>query len=107
MRVLARAIRSDTKAAQAGTENLLTGLMASLSKVGEVKMTKAAKEKFGEDQDAFQREIKRSILGVARAAIDIEEALLDNKPEDAAKHMQKMIELRDTAHNLYQPEEQP
>lgn len=91
---------SDLDAAQSMQE----AMIAAKASFGSVAMSAAARARFGEDQDAFRRAFRLAIIESLRAAIDLEQAVLEEDQPKAQAAQARLMASQKTAHDLFQDE---
>ena len=69
-----------------------------------VEMSEAAKARFGTNQKAYDTAFRKDIIKGQMICLEIENAVLDEKRSDAEAAMRKMLELRTTAHDMFEPQ---
>lgn len=91
---------SDLDAAQSMQE----AMIAAKASFGSVAMSAAARARFGEDQDAYRRAFRLAIIESLRAAIDLEQAVLEEDQPRAQAAQARLMTTQKTAHDLFQDE---
>lgn len=91
---------SDLDAAQSMQE----AMIAAKASFGSVAMSAAARARFGEDQDAYRRAFRLAIIESLRAAIDLEQAVLEEDQPKAQAAQARLMTTQKTAHDLFQDE---
>ena len=91
---------SDLDAAQSMQE----AMIAAKASFGSVAMSAAARERFGEDQDAYRRAFRLAIIDSLRAAVDLEEAVLKEDQPGAQAAQARLMASQKSAHDLFQDE---
>ena len=94
----------DTDLAQ--VQLLQAGLLASKGQVASVRMSEAAKAKFGTDQAAYQLAFRRQLLRAVGNALAMETAILDGKGADAKAALAALHKDEESGHSLFQSEEE-
>jgi hypothetical protein len=89
----------------ASVQTLQMGLVGSKGGIAGVKMSDAAKAKFGEDTAKYQSELRRQILDVIMISFDIEKAILNGDTAAAKASVKKLHDAEESGHSLFQNEE--
>lgn len=72
---------------------------------GSLRMSDAAKAKFGEDKAAFEAAYRRKMLESGKLAMELELAILDGKSGEAKALVAKLHQLEETGHELFKADE--
>jgi hypothetical protein len=81
------------------------GMASSKGLIGQVKMSDAAKKKFGTDEAAFRAELRKQLFAALKEAIVLEEAILAGKSADAKAAYERLHKAEEAGHELFQAEE--
>jgi hypothetical protein len=84
---------------------LQSGLLASKGQLASVKMSDAAKAKFGDDQAAYALAFRRQLLKTLGESVALELALLDGDAAAARAAMGRLDKEQDAGHELFAAEE--
>ncbi len=91
---------SDLDAAQSMQE----AMIAAKASFGSVAMSAAARARFRDDQDAYRRAFRLAIIESLRAAIDLEQAVLEEDQPKAQDAQARLMATQKSAHDLFQDE---
>lgn len=98
---------AETKAADLeAIANVEAGLAASKALIGQVKMSDAAKKKFGTDEAAFRMELRKQLHETMKAALALEEAVLAGNSGDAKAAYGRLGQSAEAGHKLFKQEEE-
>ena len=86
------------------TQSMQEAMIAAKASFGSVAMSAPARERFGEDQDAYRRAFRLAIIESLRASIDLEQAVLEENQDGARAAMARLMASQKTAHELFQDE---
>lgn len=89
---------SDVAAAQSMQE----AMIGAKDSAAAVAMSDAARARFGEDEDAYRVALRLALIESARAALDLEEAVLREDAEGARSALARLMAGEKTAHELFQ-----
>jgi hypothetical protein len=89
---------SDLDAAQSMQE----AMVAAKSSYTAVGMSPMAAEQFGTDEAAYRTAFRMALIESLRAAIDIEQAVLEGDPQAALAARTRLMDSQEAAHNLFQ-----
>jgi hypothetical protein len=95
---------STMKADLDAVQQLQMGLVGSKAGIGSVRMSDAAKAKFGEDRAAFEKDFRKTMLKAIAVSFEIESALLDGNADAARAAIKKIHDSEETGHALFQQE---
>ncbi|MEZ6242754.1 MAG: hypothetical protein R3B57_06890 [Phycisphaerales bacterium] len=82
--------------------DLEAALVMAKSESGSVQMSPQAKEKFGDDEAAYRKDMREDLIEAVTTALEIERALLDGRHDEARASLDKLLGERDDAHDLFQ-----
>jgi len=83
---------------------LEAALVLAKNESGSVEMSAQAKEKYAEDAGAYRKGLRLELLGAIGTALDVERALIEGDADVARARLEKLFEVRDGAHELFQPD---
>lgn len=95
---------STMKADLDAVQQLQMGLVGSKAGIGGLRMSDAAKAKFGEDRAAFEKDFRKQMLKAIATAFEIESALIDGNTAAAKAAVQKIHDAEESGHSLFQQE---
>ena len=102
----ASAMDASTKAADLeAVQRMQTAIFAAKAGAGTLRMSDAAKAKFGADKAAFEAGFRKAMLETAKLSIELEMAILDGKSAEAKALVKKIHDSEETGHALFQAEE--
>lgn len=102
----ASALDASTKTADLeAVQRLQMGIVGAKGGAG-LKMSDAAKTKFGEDQGAFATAFRRKMIESAKVAMELELAILDGKTAEAKALVGKIHDAEESGHDLFKNEEE-
>jgi len=98
-----RALREGMKKGAEGTPDCLRAVAALQVAAGEAKVAvpPMAEEKEGAERADFLREFRRSLIGMQRKLLDLEERLLDGKLEEAQALYKEVRRMEDSGHERF------
>jgi hypothetical protein len=86
-------------------QRLQMAIFGAKGGAGSLRMSDAAKAKFGEDKAAFEAAYRRAMLESAKIAVELELAILDGKSGEAKALVAKLHKTEETGHELFKMEE--
>jgi len=86
-------------------QRLQMAIVGAKGGAGSLRMSDAAKAKFGEDKTAFEAAYRRAMLESAKIAVELELAILDGKSGEAKALVAKLHKTEETGHELFKMEE--
>jgi hypothetical protein len=92
---------SDLEAVQ----RMQMGIFGAKAGAASLRMSDAAKAKFGEDKAAFEAAYRKAMLDAARISIELELAILDGNAAQAKSLVAKMHNTEESGHELFQMDE--
>lgn len=95
---------STMKADLDAVQQLQMGLVASKAGIGTLRMSDAAKAKFGDDRAAFEKDFRKQMLKAIATAFEVESALLDGDTAAAKAAIQKIHDAEESGHSVFQQE---
>jgi hypothetical protein len=102
----ASAMDASTKAADLeAVQRMQTAIFAAKAGAGTLRMSDAAKAKFGADKAAFEAGFRKAMLETAKLSIELEMAILDGKSAEAKALVKKIHDSEEAGHALFQAEE--
>jgi hypothetical protein len=102
----ASAMDASTRAADLeAAQRLQMGVIGAKGGAATLRMSAAAKAKFGEDKAAFEAAYRRMMLDSARLALELEYAILDGKAAEAKALVTKLHDMEEKGHELFQADE--
>jgi hypothetical protein len=102
----ASAMDASSKAADLdAVQRMQSAIFAAKGGAGSLRMSAAAKAKFGEDKAAFESAFRKAMLETAKLSIELEMAILDGKGADAKALVKKIHDSEESGHALFQAEE--
>jgi hypothetical protein len=102
----ASAMDASTRAADLeAVQRLQMGVVGAKAGAASLRMSAAAKAKFGEDKAAFETAYRRMMLDGAKVALELEYAILDGKAAEAKALVTKLHDMEEKGHELFQADE--
>jgi len=92
---------SDLEAVQ----RLQMAIVGAKGGAGSLRMSDAAKAKFGDDKAAFETAYRRAMLESAKIAMELEMAILDGKSGEAKALVAKLHQTEESGHDLFKMDE--
>lgn len=81
------------------------GLLGAKAQCSTVPMSAAAMQKFGMDEAAFRRELRKQLVSAIAESLVLETAILDGDPAEAKAALTRLHDAEESAHDLFQPME--
>ena len=86
-------------------QRMQMGLIGAKAGVATLKMSDAARAKFGEDKAGFEAAFRRKMLDSAKLSIELELAILDGKTAEAKAIVGKIHDAEETGHVVFKSDE--
>ena len=86
-------------------QRMQSAIFAAKGGAGSLRMSAAAKAKFGEDKAAFEAAFRKAMLETAKLSIELEMAILDGKGAEAKALVKKIHDTEESGHALFQADE--
>ena len=86
-------------------QRMQMGLIGAKAGVATLKMSDAARAKFGEDKAGFEAAFRRKMLDSAKLSIELELAILDGKTAEAKAIVGKIHDAEETGHDVFKSDE--
>ncbi len=86
-------------------QRMQMGLIGAKAGVATLKMSDAARAKFGEDKAGFEAAFRRKMLDSAKLSIELELAILDGKSAEAKAIVGKIHDAEETGHDVFKSDE--
>lgn len=108
----ARALRQSQFTAEsreadlAAVQSLQSALVAAKGDIANAPMAPRAKEKYGDDTEAFRHDIRKALIEVTMQTLTLEMAINDGDARAAAAARDRLLELQRAAHQVFQPEDE-
>ena len=83
-------------------QDLEMALLKSKANLEAIDMSEEAKGRFGTDTKAYRTAFRRDLVKAMMIALEIEDAVLSDNPTAANAAAKKLLELRNTAHDLFE-----
>lgn len=90
----------------AALEQVQVGLVMAKQQLATVEMSEAAKAKFGQNKVAYHLAMREALVKSIRETLELELAIAAGDTGKAATARTRLLELRDSAHELFQTEEE-
>jgi hypothetical protein len=81
------------------------GLVTAKLHMGEVTMSEAASERFGDDSAAYQTEFRMTLVQSMMESLALEMAVLKGDADAARESVAELVQLQKEGHDLFQPDE--
>lgn len=102
----ASALDASTKAADLeAVQRLQMAVFGSKGGVAALRMSDAAKAKYGDDRAAFEAAFRRKMLETAKTSMELEIAILEGKTGEAKALVKKLHEAEESGHDVFKSEE--
>ena len=108
-----RALRRSSLDAQTQADDLVhisvieASLVGAKTKIDPEHMAPQAKEKYGDDKVAYTRAMRLAINKAIRAALELEEAVLESDTTASKAALEKLLAAQKAGHDQFQEEEEP
>ena len=86
-------------------QRMQMGIIGAKAGVATLKMSDAARAKFGEDKAGFEAAFRRKMLDSAKLSIELELAILDGKTAEAKAIVGKIHDAEETGHDVFKSDE--
>jgi hypothetical protein len=86
-------------------QRMQMGLIGAKAGVATLKMSDAARAKFGEDKAGFEAAFRRKMLDSAKLSIELELAILDGKTAEAKVIVGKIHDAEESGHDVFKSDE--
>ena len=86
-------------------QRMQMGLIGAKAGVATLKMSDAARAKFGEDKAGFEAAFRRKMLDSAKLSIELELAILDGKSAEAKAIVGKIHDAEESGHDVFKSDE--
>ena len=86
-------------------QRMQMGLIGAKAGVATLKMSDAARAKFGEDKAGFEAAFRRKMLDSAKLSIELELAILDGKTAEAKAIVGKIHDAEESGHDVFKSDE--
>ena len=86
-------------------QRMQMGIIGAKAGVATLKMSDAARAKFGEDKAGFEAAFRRKMLDSAKLSIELELAILDGKTAEAKAIVSKIHDAEETGHDVFKSDE--
>lgn len=86
-------------------QRMQMGLIGAKAGVATLKMSDAARAKFGEDKAGFEAAFRRKLLDSAKLSIELELAILDGKSAEAKAIVGKIHDAEESGHDVFKSDE--
>lgn len=86
-------------------QRMQMGIIGAKAGVATLKMSDAARAKFGEDKAGFEAAFRRKMLDSAKLSIELELAILDGKSAEAKAIVGKIHDAEETGHDVFKSDE--
>jgi len=86
-------------------QRMQMGIIGAKAGVATLKMTDAARAKFGEDKAGFEAAFRRKMLDSAKLSIELELAILDGKSAEAKAIVGKIHDAEESGHDVFKSDE--
>lgn len=87
-------------------QTVQSSIIGAKSKIAEVKMAAAAKEKYGDDHAAYRRDFRMAMVQAMIETLSIETALLEGDAPAARESLNYLLEAQSRAHDIFQADEE-
>jgi len=86
-------------------QRMQMGIIGAKAGVATLKMSDAARAKFGEDKAGFEAAFRRKMLDSAKLSIELELAILDGKSAEAKAIVGKIHDAEESGHDVFKSDE--
>lgn len=86
-------------------QRMQMGIIGAKAGVATLKMSDAARAKYGEDKAGFEAAFRRKMLDSAKLSIELELAILDGKSAEAKAIVGKIHDAEESGHDVFKSDE--